>query len=243
MQLVNPVDTDYDTSNILEPVKATKGMVSKIVYPEEYSGMNKIEFNMPKAEEIYGDELRKLELLEEIGKHSKSIAAIRDGPHIHGMDRNNVKITPLYANPMSLGYNPSGALQHAHHDNDHENQRQYIGSKDGNMSSFGQTGLHSSVISHTERRRRQHGDPYIIQRRIVFEGVIYQIDEELYSDSDNSSVYPSSDEFDIDNDLQRRFKLANPLVDENEKTITDNVDMLDEGTVDGGATPKPSLTI
>ena len=111
------------------------------------------------------------------------------------------------------------------------------------MSSFGHTGLHSSVISHTERRRRQHGDPYIIQRRIVFEGVIYQFDEELYSDSDNSSVYPSSDDFSSDDDLQRRFKLANPLVDDNEKTITDNVEMLEDDTIDGGATPKPSLTI
>ena len=44
MALVNPVDTDYDTSNILEPVKATEGMVSKIVHPEEFNGMNNIEF-------------------------------------------------------------------------------------------------------------------------------------------------------------------------------------------------------
>ena len=71
-------------------------MVSKLVHPENFIGAKGITFNMPRAEEIYGDELRRLEVLNEINKHSKSIAAIRNGPLIQGMDRNKVTVTPIY---------------------------------------------------------------------------------------------------------------------------------------------------
>lgn len=37
------------------------------------------------------------------------------------------------------------------------------------------------------------------------------IEEELYSDSDHSSVYTSEDEFTIDRGLQNKFKQAYPL--------------------------------
>lgn len=59
-------------------------------------------------------------------------------------------------------------------------------------------GLHSTVISSFEQKKRKHGDPVIIQRQIFFEGVVYQIEEELYSDSDHSSVYTSEDSWDVD---------------------------------------------
>lgn len=59
-------------------------------------------------------------------------------------------------------------------------------------------GLQSSVISHHESKRRKHGEPVIIQRQVFFDGVVYMIEEELYSDSDHSSVYTSEDDFDFD---------------------------------------------
>ena len=72
----------------------------------------------------------------------------------------------------------------------------------------------TSVVSHREYKRRKHGEPVIIQRQIFFEGVVYQIEEELYSDSDHSSVYTSEDEFEVDKTLQQRFKEVNPLLSE-----------------------------
>jgi len=90
-------------------------------------------------------------------------------------------------------------------------QRHYMGSKGG--SSFGEDVLqaHTSVISYTETKRRTKGEPVIIQRQIFFEGVVYQIEEELYSDSDHSSVISSDDEFQVDKHIQKRFKQINPL--------------------------------
>ena len=93
-------------------------------------------------------------------------------------------------------------------------QRHYMGSKGG--SSFGEDVLqaHTSVISYTETKRRTKGEPVIIQRQIFFEGVVYQIEEELYSDSDHSSVISSDDDFEVDKNLQKRFKQINPLKSE-----------------------------
>lgn len=62
------------------------------------------------------------------------------------------------------------------------------------------------MISHTETKRRNHREPIIIQRQIFFEGVVYMIEEELYSDPDASSVYTDSDSFEEDWDIQKRFK-------------------------------------
>ena len=120
--------------------------------------------------------------------------------------------------------------------NDHENQRQLIGSKGG--SSFGD-GTHSAVISHTESKRRKRGEPVIIQRQIFFDGVVYQIEEELYSDSDHSSVYTSEDDFEVDRNLQGRFKRANPLLEDENKF---DEDMISE-TIDGDVTPLPTQPI
>ena len=96
-----------------------------------------------------------------------------------------------------------------------------MGSKGG--SSFGHdqmTGVHSSVISHHEQKRRRRGEPVIIQRQIFFEGVVYQIEEELYSDSDHSSVYTSEDEFEVDKAIQRRFKEVNPLLSDQDSVVS-----------------------
>lgn len=124
----------------------------------------------------------------------------------------------------------------------HENQRQFIGSKDDHSSTFGETGVHSSVISHTETKRRKHGEPVIIQRRIIFDGVVYQIDEELYSDSDHSSVYTSEDDFVEDKNLPSRFKRANPLANDKSELEDGALSQtVDDGT--GTNSPKPTVTI
>ena len=46
----------------------------------------------------------------------------------------------------------------------------------------------------------------MIERQIFFEGMVYMIEEEIYSDADHSSVYTSEDSFEEDNTLQRVFK-------------------------------------
>ena len=81
-----------------------------------------------------------------------------------------------------------------------------MGSKGGSSYNEELGNILSSVVSVHESKRRKRGDPVIIQRQIFFEGVVYQIEEELYSDSDHSSVYTSEDEFTVDKALQKRFK-------------------------------------
>lgn len=44
------------------------------------------------------------------------------------------------------------------------------------------------------------GEPIKIQRQIFFDGCVYVIEEELYSDEDNSSVYTSEDKFSSDDE-------------------------------------------
>jgi len=68
------------------------------------------------------------------------------------------------------------------------------------------------VISHVETKRRKRGEAVIIERHIFFEGVVYQIQEELYSDEGHSSVYTSEDDFMEDKLLQGRLKPQKPLV-------------------------------
>lgn len=62
-------------------------------------------------------------------------------------------------------------------------------------------GSMSNVISQYETKRHKRGEPKIIQRSIFYEGVVYQIEEEIFSDSDCSSVYTSEDSFTVDDEL------------------------------------------
>merc|ERR1712032_600292 len=80
-------------------------------------------------------------------------------------------------------------------------------------SSAGDAIIHSSVIS-THEYKRKRGEPMLVERVIFFDGMVYQIEEEVYSDSDHSSVYTSEDSFEIDEDLQNQFKSINPLFDD-----------------------------
>ena len=116
-------------------------------------------------------------------------------------------------------------------------QRHYMGSKGG--SSFGEDVLqaHTSVISYSETKRRTKGEPVIIQRQIFFEGVVYQIEEELYSDSDHSSCISSDDSFTEDKHIQKRFKQINPLKSESNfglSQTSNNLKNLGNKTSGGG---------
>lgn len=53
--------------------------------------------------------------------------------------------------------------------------------------------------------KRVRGQPQVIQRTIFYQGAVYVIEEEMYSDSDNSSVYTSEDEFDDDPQIVGKF--------------------------------------
>ena len=84
-------------------------------------------------------------------------------------------------------------------------------------------GAYSSVISHHESKRRKHGEPVIIQRQVFFDGVVYMIEEELYSDSDHSSVYTSEDDFDMDRSNQMRLRKWKP--EDISETSKSNLDL------------------
>ena len=68
-----------------------------------------------------------------------------------------------------------------------------------------------SIMSQYETKKRKHGEPVTIHRQVFFEGMVYIIEEEVYSDSDHSSVYTSEDDFEEDSTLQWQFGNRNPL--------------------------------
>ena len=51
----------------------------------------------------------------------------------------------------------------------------------------------------------------MIERSVFYKGSVYVVEEEMYSDSDNSSIYTSEDSFDEDNDVGMIFKEKSPL--------------------------------
>ena len=76
----------------------------------------------------------------------------------------------------------------------------------------------TSVISHSEKRRRQRGEATLIERTIFYQGMVYQIEEEVYSDPDHSSVYTSEDSFDEDKKLIGKYIKENPVGEKPNKT-------------------------
>lgn len=62
-----------------------------------------------------------------------------------------------------------------------------------------------SIMSQYETKKRRRGEPVTIHRQVFFEGRIYVIEEEVYSDSDHSSVYTSEDSFEECEDLQHVY--------------------------------------
>ena len=43
---------------MLAPVATTAEMVKKVIFPEKFSSVDKFVYNPPKADEIYGNELK-----------------------------------------------------------------------------------------------------------------------------------------------------------------------------------------
>ena len=60
-------------------------------------------------------------------------------------------------------------------------------------------------------KRRVRGQPTLIERQVFYRGAVYIIEEELYSDSENSSVYTSEDSFSENDDTLDLFCEAYPL--------------------------------
>ena len=60
----------------------------------------------------------------------------------------------------------------------------------------------------------------IVERVIFFDGRVYQIEEEIFSDADHSSIYTSEDSFEEDNKLQNLFTQQNPLRERNVRTAS-----------------------
>ena len=52
----------------------------------------------------------------------------------------------------------------------------------------------------------------LVERLVYFEGMVYKIEEEIYSETDHSSVYTSEDSFEEADYLQKKFSKASPLL-------------------------------
>ena len=51
----------------------------------------------------------------------------------------------------------------------------------------------------------------MIEREVFFKGMVFVIEEEIYSDSDKSSIYTSEDDFETNKFIGKRFLEQFPL--------------------------------
>lgn len=84
---VPPHQTDYDTTNPIAPVRPTQKIIKKQIYPPAYEGVKLIQYNLRTAEELYGDEMRGLQALEQ---RAQELDEKLNGPS----DKRKVKVTP-----------------------------------------------------------------------------------------------------------------------------------------------------
>jgi len=66
-------------------------------------------------------------------------------------------------------------------------------------------------------RRRNRGQPIKIEREVWFKGNVYVIEEEIYSESDKSSVYTSEDDYREDDEINLTYAQKFPLLSKNYK--------------------------
>ena len=52
----------------------------------------------------------------------------------------------------------------------------------------------------------------LVEREVFFKGMVYIIEEEMYSDSDRSSCYTSEDDMDVQKEISKTFHHAFPLL-------------------------------
>jgi hypothetical protein len=61
-------------------------------------------------------------------------------------------------------------------------------------------------------RRRNRGQPIKVEREVWFKGNVYVIEEEIYSESDKSSVYTSEDSYHEDDEITTEWAKKFPLL-------------------------------
>ena len=89
-------------------------------------------------------------------------------------------------------------------------KNQFLSSRAGSSSGGDHAHLTSVISTHEHRRKR--GEAMLVERIIFLDGMVYQIEEEIYSEEGHSSVYTSEDSFEEDDTLQRQFQSINPLL-------------------------------
>lgn len=77
---------------------------------------------------------------------------------------------------------------------------------------------HSETRSHHTTtvtvKRRVRGGAVTIEREVWFKGAVFVIEEEVYSESDNSSCYTSEDSWSEEEELEDRYCTSFPLISE-----------------------------
>ena len=130
-------------------------------------------------------------------------------------NRNKSSITPIAQTPSATTRDQTTILQK------YQYNQQLIsneGISEEVVPNENQISMATSVISHSEKRRRQRGEATLIERTIFYQGMVYQIEEEVYSDPDHSSVYTSEDSFDEDKKLVGKYIKENPVGEKPNKT-------------------------
>jgi hypothetical protein len=78
-----------------------------------------------------------------------------------------------------------------------------------------ETGSHHTTTVTVKRRVR--GGAVTTEREVWFKGAVFIIEEEVYSESDNSSCYTSEDSWSEEEELDDRYCASFPLISELKK--------------------------
>lgn len=62
---MNPHYEEYDTTNTIAPKATTVNLVKKMIFPPDFSVAESMNYKQPKAEDIYGVELREIQRLNQ----------------------------------------------------------------------------------------------------------------------------------------------------------------------------------
>ena len=187
-----------DETNPMGPIEPSIDQVRKVFQPNGYQQPENFELMELYEEEETADIVGGLKLRLKTTEGIGTTVAQRE---------NKIKVTaqqiPGATNSTTASIEDSSAQAL---------QRQYMMSQDQTrIGTAAGTVPTMSIMSQYETKKRKHGEPAVFKRQVFFEGMVYMIEEEVYSDSDHSSVYTSEDDFEVCDTLQEQFSRVNPL--------------------------------
>ena len=173
MEVEKPFLQKFDNTNPFLPSKTKAKYVQQDVIPEKY--IVRKEFGELHLADTFNEkEWNKQTLSSRIDKDKKR----------------KIKIRPLSSHKNTSSNQKSSNMSNL--------SKHYAHNHGDETTTLDPVQALTSCLSVREIPARKRGEPMIIEKIIYYEGMVYKIEEEVYSDADHSSVYTSEDSFESD---------------------------------------------